>query len=51
MPQFQNYTKATEVTSSYTQLVDALIARRKHLGLSQEQLAMDIGCTLSLIHK
>ena len=51
MPQFQNYTKATEVTDSYVELIDALVARRNELGLSQERLALEIGCTISLIHK
>jgi transcriptional regulator with XRE-family HTH domain len=51
MPQFQNYTKATEVTDTYVELIDALVARRNELGLSQERLALEIGCTISLIHK
>jgi len=51
MQTFQNYQKPTIVTEAYVDFVDQLVARRHELGLTQERLAMNIGCTISLIHK
>lgn len=51
MQTFQNYQKPTVVTEAYVDFVDQLVARRHELGLTQERLAMNIGCTTSLIHK
>jgi len=51
MQTFQNYQKPTIVTEAYVDFVDQLVARRHELGLTQERLAMNIGCTTSLIHK
>ena len=48
---FENYSKETQVTDSYSLMVTALVERRNHLGYSQEALADIIGCTTSLIHK
>jgi transcriptional regulator with XRE-family HTH domain len=51
MTTFENYSKETEVTDSYSLMVISLVDRRKDLGYSQEALADIIGCTTSLIHK
>jgi len=36
---------------TYNDMITQLIDRRNQIGLSQEKLAFDIGCTPSLIHK
>jgi len=51
MTTFENYSKETEVTDSYSLMVTALVERRNDLGYSQETLADMIGCTTSLVHK
>ena len=51
MTTFENYSKETEVTDSYSLMVNSLVERRNDLGYSQEALADTIGCTTSLIHK
>ena len=51
MTTFENYSKETEVTDSYSLMVNSLVDRRNDLGYSQEALADMIGCTTSLIHK
>ena len=51
MTTFENYSKETEVTDSYSLMVNSLVERRNDLGYSQEALADMIGCTTSLIHK
>lgn len=51
MTTFENYSRETEVTDSYSLMVNSLVDRRNDLGYSQEALADMIGCTTSLIHK
>ena len=51
MTTFENYSKETKVTDSYSLMVNSLVDRRNDLGYSQEALADMIGCTTSLIHK
>lgn len=48
---FTHFTKPVSIPQNYDDLVSQLIDARLGQSLSQEQLAHDIGCTVSLIHK
>ena len=48
---FTRYNKPVSIPKDYEKLVRMLIDARYERGLSQERLALEIGCTVSLIHK
>ena len=45
------FNRPVSIPQNYDLLVEMLIAARSEQNLSQEQLAHNIGCTTSLIHK
>ncbi len=51
MQTFHHYKQEIPVSNEYRGLVEQLVAHRNKLGFSQEELAHNIGCTTSLIHK
>ena len=51
MPKFPNYKSDVFSTDQYEDMVQTLIERRHELSISQEQLAFDIGCSVSLVNK
>ena len=48
---FTRYNKPVSIPKDYEKMVQMLIDARYEQGLSQEKLAYEIGCTVSLIHK
>ena len=51
MKNFTHLKQPVTIPSSYEALVSELISARQEQSLSQEALAHNIGCTVSLIHK
>ena len=51
MKNFTHLKQPVIIPSSYDLLVNELTSARQERNLSQEKLAHDIGCTVSLIHK
>lgn len=51
MKNFTHLKEPVLIPENYENLVEELIHARSEQGLSQEALAHDIGCTVSLVHK
>ena len=51
MKNFTHFKQPVNIPSNYENLVSELIYARSERSLSQEALAHEIGCTVSLIHK
>jgi len=48
---FQHFKKQTSVPTSYQDVIATLVAERNRQKISQENLAEQIGCAVSLVHK
>ena len=48
---FQHFKEETVVPDTYQEIILSLVQHRHKLGMSQEELAHQIGCAKSLVHK
>ena len=51
MTNFHHFKKITNVPLSYQDMIGALVFERHRQKISQEALAHQIGCAVSLVHK
>lgn len=51
MKNFEHYKQPTQVTDSYSDVVNEMVSHRTRQKMSQEELAHRIGVNKSLIHK
>lgn len=51
MTNFQHFKQTTNVPPAYQDVIARLVSERHRQKISQEQLASQIGCAVSLVHK